>query len=418
MKTFSNKNFILLGHLLLVKPACIAGIPFLFLMDEGINILRTLFFGYLVLMFFKNMMEVKWNRLFIVTMLVLASSVWEVIATYRAGVKITDWGVIGNSIGILLFAYMGLSLDKETYLKGTTEVFGSYVIINTISVVLFPHGMYASSLYEGNYFLGYRTSWFVIYLLAVFLACYMYEREKTESSKKWATWVAVCAFLSMAIVWTVTGIFSIGLAALFYAYWKKKDTAGLSVPAIMLIEAFVFYEVIIRRQQEHFGFILENVFHKDVTLTARTRIWDNAIAVIQNRGFRGVGRLSPAEVRLLLGFGASHPHCRYLYITMAFGIVGIVLYLLQIYASGAGDLGDEDKGKARVFAAAFIAMMTAAQVESFHSTSAYLFPMLLIIAAAHDEAKLKEPAVRKEKQKRKLRRYSYVVGPRHPISYR
>lgn len=257
------------------------------------------------------------------------------------------------------------------------------MLINCLTVILFPAGMYATTKYSQNFFLSYRTAWFVIYLLALTTTLLWNANVGSRFTKRFAIVVAVAAALSMILQWTATGLLciSIGGLVLLYCTWKKRNPFKIST--VMLTEAAAFWAIVIARLMDMFSFLLVNILHKDVTLTFRTRIWDNALAAIQQNLLTGVGRLDAAQMEAILGYGVSHPHNRYLYVTLCFGIIGLALFLLIVYYANKGTINPHRVREGRIMMAAFIALLSAAQVESLSATGGYAIPLYLIAAALH-----------------------------------
>lgn len=187
----------------------------------------------------------------------------------------------------------------------------------------------------------------------------------------------------MILQWTATGLFcfSIGGLVLLYCTWKKRNP--FKITTVMITEAAAFWTIVIARLMDMFSFLLVNILHKDVTLTFRTRIWDNALAAIQQNLLTGVGRLDAAQMEAILGYGVSHPHNRYLYVTLCFGIIGLALFLLIVYYANKGTINPHRVREGRIMMAAFIALLSAAQVESLSATGGYAIPLYLIAAALH-----------------------------------
>ena len=79
----------------------------------------------------------------------------------------------------------------------------------------------------------------------------------------------------------------------------------------------------------------------------------------------------------------SHPHNRYLYVTLCFGIIGLALFLLIVYYANKGTINPHRVREGRIMMAAFIALLSAAQVESLSATGGYAIPLYLIAAALH-----------------------------------
>ena len=338
MRYFRNPNFISFCFLILIKPGCISGIPALGILDTLLNMIRIMLVLFTLIVLFKNAQLLPVNRLFGVTMLVVASILWEPISTLTGGGSIADFGALMNDLGIALVCYIGLRAGYDSFIEGVAKVSGAYVLINCLTVILFPAGMYATTKYSQNFFLSYRTAWFVIYLLAL-------------------------------------------TTMLLYCTWKKRNPFKIST--VMLTEAAAFWAIVIARLMDMFSFLLVNILHKDVTLTFRTRIWDNALAAIQQNLLTGVGRLDAAQMEAILGYGVSHPHNRYLYVTLCFGIIGLALFLLIVYYANKGTINSHRVREGRIMMAAFIALLSAAQVESLSATGGYAIPLYLIAAALH-----------------------------------
>lgn len=391
MRYFRNPNFISFCFLILIKPGCISGIPALGILDTLLNMIRIMLVLFTLIVLFKNAQLLPVNRLFGVTMLVVASILWEPISTLTGGGSIADFGALMNDLGIALVCYIGLRAGYDSFIEGVAKVSGAYVLINCLTVILFPAGMYATTKYSQNFFLSYRTAWFVIYLLALTTTLLWNANVGSRFTKRFAIAVAVAATLSMILQWTATGLFcfSIGGLVLLYCTWKKRNPFKIST--VMLTEAAAFWAIVIARLMDMFSFLLVNILHKDVTLTFRTRIWDNALAAIQQNLLTGVGRLDAAQMEAILGYGVSHPHNRYLYVTLCFGIIGLALFLLIVYYANKGTINSHRVREGRIMMAAFIALLSAAQVESLSATGGYAIPPYLIAAALHSrEGRRKE----------------------------
>ena len=381
MRYFRNPNFISFCFLILIKPGCISGIPVLGILDTLLNMIRIMLVLFTLIVLFKNAQLLPVNRLFGVTMLVVASILWEPISTLTGGGSIADFGALMNDLGIALVCYIGLRAGYDSFIEGVAKVSGAYVLINCLTVILFPAGMYATTKYSQNFFLSYRTAWFVIYLLALTTTLLWNANVGSHFTKRFAIAVAVAATLSMILQWTATGLFcfSIGRTG------RMGNRVGhIAVHrAFMLTEAAAFWAIVIARLMDMFSFLLVNILHKDVTLTFRTRIWDNALAAIQQNLLTGVGRLDAAQMEAILGYGVSHPHNRYLYVTLCFGIIGLALFLLIVYYANKGTINPHRVREGRIMMAAFIALLSAAQVESLSATGGYAIPLYLIAAALH-----------------------------------
>lgn len=144
MRYFRNPNFISFCFLILIKPGCISGIPVLGILDTLLNMIRIMLVLFTLVVLFKNAQLLPVNRLFGVTMLVVASILWEPTSTLIGGGSIADFGALMNELGIALVCYIGLRAGYDSFIEGVAKVSGAYVLINCLTVILFPAGMYAT----------------------------------------------------------------------------------------------------------------------------------------------------------------------------------------------------------------------------------------------------------------------------------
>lgn len=381
MRYFGKSWFIAICFFILIKPGCISGMAMLAPLDTLLNLLRILLVLYALMVFAKNMLVLPKNRLLCVFLFILVSILWEPLSTFLNGKGTADIGALMNNLGIALIAYMGLRVDYDSFIEGIAKITGAYVIINCITVILFPGGLYATEKYTQNFFLSYRTSWLVIYLLALTAVLLWNENVHSHSSKRLVVFVVLSATVSMVMQWTATGLFCFTLAGIILVIYSWREKKPLEISCIMLAEAAAFWLVVIARLMDMFSFLLVTILKKDLTLTFRTRIWDNALKTISEHLIIGVGRLDATQMRTFLGFGASHPHNHYLYVTLCFGVVGLVLFLLTVYFANKGKILQGRLQEGRILMAAFIVLLSAGQVESFSATGGYIIPLYLIAAS-------------------------------------
>lgn len=390
MRYFRQSWFIALCFFILIKPGCISGMSVLAPLDTVLNLLRILLVLFEILVFIKSMSVVQKNRLLGVFFLVLLSILWEPASTVLNGKNIADVGALLNNLGIALTTYMGLRVNYDAFIEGIAKITGAYVILNCLTVILFPAGMYATAKYTQNFFLGYRTAWFAIYLLALTAVLMWNANVRTQASKWFAVTVVLAAAVSMIIQWTATGLFCFVLGGIVFAIFSRTARKPLGIFWILLGEAAVFWLVVIARMMEKFSFLLVTILKKDLTLTFRTRIWDKALIAIQKYFLIGVGRLDTGQMRSILGYGASHPHNHYLYVTLCFGVVGLVLFLLTVYFANKGKVNYGRLQEGRIMMASFVTLLSAGQVESFSATGGYIIPIYLIAAAIHCKAGMRK----------------------------
>lgn len=393
MKQFKQVWFIVLGYMLLIKPGCIAGMPELALLDKAIDVFRIALLGITIVSFLQ--MKIKVNKLLGAVALTMLLEISKIGIGYIHHGTFSGWGTVLNVAGMSLFTYVALITDYKTFLKGCSLLTGSYVLINWLTVILFPGGLYSTLQYTQNFFLSYRTAWFPIYLWAVVVTLLWCEVEKSTFSKVWSGIVIAGVFISMVMVWTATGIacLAIGAIALLIMKFRKKGVC-ISIGQLFLVEGVAFYLLVIARAQEVFEYFIVTILKKDITMSERLRVWDSALELIGENFWFGVGDLSSNEMRALLGFGVSHAHNIYLNLCLCYGIAVTVIFFFLVYYVNSGKPTNETVGQKKIMMAGMVALLTAGLVESYTSIISLVYPMLLIAASIETQKSVKRRKIR------------------------
>lgn len=379
MKAFHNKWFVFFSMMFLFKPGVLSGISSLGVIDSLFDIMRILLCFICGLLLIKSAIPV--NKASIVLGLIACNEVWKILSSLINGTSYTDWGSTLNVFGISIFTYLALRQSPKAFFKGGSLLLGSYVVINTLTVFLFPNGMYASSMYTMNFFLSYRTAWFVFYLEAAFLCLLNNELYPSKEAKSWLVFVLLCEYLSMIKVWTATGLLCITLGLLLVYLWKKKRIPSFSVKAIILVEMILCAIIVLFHMQEKFSFLIVGILKKDITFSQRVRIWNNALNAVLKSPWIGYGAMNTSRAVSILGYGVNHAHCYYLNTALYYGIIGLGLGLYTIYYAFSGQAKNKiEQSVEYINLGMLISLMTAFQVESMMSIGYYLCMMYIVVA--------------------------------------
>ena len=387
MKAFHNKWFVFFSMMFLFKPGVLSGISSLGVIDSLFDIMRILLCFICSLLLIKSAIPV--NKASIVLGLIACNEVWKILSSLINGTSYTDWGSTLNVFGISIFTYLALRQSPKAFFKGGSLLLGSYVVINTLTVFLFPNGMYASSMYTMNFFLSYRTAWFVFYLEAAFLCLLNNELYPSKEAKSWLVFVLVCEYLSMIKVWTATGLLCITLGLLLVYLWKKKRIPSFSVKAIILVEMVLCAIIVLFHMQEKFSFLIVGILKKDITFSQRVRIWNNALNAVLKSPWIGYGAMNTSRAVSILGYGVNHAHCYYLNTALYYGIIGLGLGLYTIYYAFSGQATNKiERSVEYINLGMLISLMTAFQVESMMSIGYYLCMMYIVVAYLNSKKQL------------------------------
>lgn len=216
------------------------------------------------------------------------------------------------------------------------------ILIDFATMLLFPNGLYSSTMYSNNWFLGYKSARlpFIFAMMGIDTCIDITEKGNVSLS----TWLF--SVISFYELWKSDsmGAFA-GVVILFGGIVisnSVKENSNLNKAIYYLLNykfflpvysVIVFLTVIVQNS----GFILyivQNVFHKDPTLTTRTMAWEAFIRLINKNPWFGYGYLPTEQYQYLANnIYVTSAHNMVLSLLITGGIVGIVIYIFLIISS-------------------------------------------------------------------------------------
>lgn len=239
--------------------------------------------------------------------------------------------LIGEMVRVL--SYLVVAMMVEYYVKKQAKIlvcalvflYEFLVIVNFITILLFPTGMYETELQWENYFLGFRNT-FALY----FIPCMTFEIIWAKFVGKWRRAIimfTVClvsaVFSASATCLLITVAYIVLFATRIYCYKIFNVISG------MFFYLAAFFAVVILRLQS----LLEPLFNalgRNITMTGRTLIWDYTIQKIMQSPLTGYGKQS-AEYRIAQipnVYGASHAHNLILEHLYCGGVIQLILLIV------------------------------------------------------------------------------------------
>ena len=224
----------------------------------------------------------------------------------------------------LCFLYdMGNEKSKLHFLKSLYRYLYFIIVINFISVLLFPNGLYFIQ-YNSNkhFFLGHRNNSIEYIIPALFI-------EMLIKNKKITLLYIIC-LLTTIITWSVNAIVVL-VFMLFYSCFLSNGVTKKIINEFNLLIAFLSIDIgiVVFRLQYLFKHIIVDVFHKTLDFTGRTKIWDKSISWIKKSPIIGYGYEDPLYKLRKIGHSNScHNYLLdYLYIG---GIIELLIMIIII----------------------------------------------------------------------------------------
>lgn len=249
-------------------------------------------------------------------------------------------------IGSLFFLEYGLRKNARDFLNVILHVMEIIIILNLLTIIIFPNGMYQTEAYTQNYLLGYDNTHIGFQMMLLTLSCiYSFTYHKRLMFRTFFMFFIV--LISTLLTMSITALIGLGVGFLGMLYLvrgeRKKAKRGtiiftpLFATAILIIGSKILIDGKIFTSAKAF---IANLFDKDITLSARTIIWSNSLKQISMRPWWGNGYELPDTVSSKLvdlsgqsGWGVS-PHNTCLMVLYTGGIVlaaAVVMIILMLH---------------------------------------------------------------------------------------
>lgn len=274
------------------------------------------------------------------------------------------------------------SLEKEEindFLKGFTIYLKLLVYINFITVLLFPNGFYGGikSEFETYYFLGHNNTAIKIILPAIiFSALYDFRTKNIITHKTWL--LLIVSFINVTITWSNTsmiGLFIVFVMFLYITFFKKRLKI-FNNKLLFFIPIILFAVLIIIGRFEFVRFLIEDILHKDMSLTGRTLIWDNSLEAIKDSFVYGYGY--GVKIYDIIPMSSTPNSCHNYFLDLLFrgGILHLLVQIIMNYLA-LKELKFDDNEKAVIYIA-LIAYFVMWQVSIFITDGVSLMFIILL----------------------------------------
>lgn len=221
-------------------------------------------------------------------------------------------------------------------LKGFSFLLLIYIVINFITIYIFPDGMYQNDLYTQNWFLGYKNVMIRTILpgITLIILCAIHDYGKVVFMDYFLIGIAM---ISIYLTKSSTSLVMMVVFVLGILFWSlKRKEYNFSLFKCFIVTMCISVAFTMFSLQSFLSSILESLFEKDVTFTGRTYVWAYTLLRLMSSPFIGFGWHSTDEWREVLGFyyitaGFSHPHNFILYMLLQGGLIYLGLFIYLCY---------------------------------------------------------------------------------------
>lgn len=233
----------------------------------------------------------------------------------------------------------GNYIDK---LKVWRNILTILILLDFLTMVLYPSGLYASDMYSNNWFLGYKSARLPFIFAMLGIDTYIDITEKGKVNK--ITWLS--ALIACYELWKSDSMGALaGMMVLFggiiisnvvreESYLNKVLYNLLNYKCFLPIYGIIVFLTVIVQNSGLILYVVQNLFHKDPTLTTRTMAWMTFAQLINRNPWFGYGFLPTDQYQFLTNnIYVTSAHNMVLSLLLTGGIAGIIIYILIIISS-------------------------------------------------------------------------------------
>lgn len=263
-------------------------------------------------------------------------------------------------------------------------VYYAFIIVNAITLIVFPGALYYSETGMRNWFLGDRNV-FIAYLIPALCVALLRDEMRGQKISLGTIILWAMSFAELVFVWSATSLtvyFALSLL-LFGIVVANSVKCRLNIRVYLIIVTVVFLAFVVFRLQDYAAAFIVQVLQKDLSLTGRTFIWDEAMAIIAANPLFGQGM---QQVITLIpvwdgDFSVLHAHSFYLQVLCVGGFVGFAFLVSFFLLSTRGIEEFRMSRSAAVVSVCVGAALLGLCFDYYHATS---FCVLISLMAFFD----------------------------------
>lgn len=234
-------------------------------------------------------------------------------------------------LGICALVDYEIKVKDDKFLNTVIFVLGIYFLINFISIIMYPTGIYINSTgYSKNWILGYKNA-HIQYIFPLNLAFFMKSLIKKNKISISCYILLILSIISSILVNNSTAIIGLFLI-LAFSVFVNSNSRIINPKYMLLIPVILFFLIVIFRVQNIFGFIFVDLLDRDITLTGRIYIWDGVIKAISSRRIIGYG-ITPFVFITKSSLSIYSTHSLILDIVYRTGFLGVLVFILYLKES-------------------------------------------------------------------------------------
>lgn len=273
-------------------------------------------------------------------------------------------------LSLVLFVSTAPKKDLKLILKIISYLMSFYVVLNFITMLVFPNGLYSDNM-RGAWILGIGNQ-FGFFMVPTIIMNAIVSWIKVKKISYFTIFIAIISFFSAFLADSMTGvtIITILTVMLLLLKYDKYNITTLNFNKLMIIYLLVWLFLILFNNFEFFEYLFVEVLNRNMTLSGRTSIWNITVEEIKNSLFVGHG--INTEISLLNGTNFV-AHNLILQVLLDSGIIGFGLFLILFLISGRKLNKNSGNKLALILSIGIFSILVGGLTESYRLTFLILF---------------------------------------------
>lgn len=233
---------------------------------------------------------------------------------------------MASILTLCLIIDYGIKYDLKHILRAFILILSVLCLTNTLSVILYPHGLYMNSTgYIANWVLGYKNT-LILFLMPWVISSILYSLIYKNKLTLWSIFTIIITVVNIVLINSSTAIIGVGIIIIYLLFEKIINKFNVfNSWSYLGFYIASFFGLVIFRIQKLASLLIVNILHKELTFTGRIYIWDSVLKAIKYRPLLGYGNITYVYNRFI-----STTHNSLLDILYRSGIIGLILYLSVI----------------------------------------------------------------------------------------
>ena len=245
-------------------------------------------------------------------------------------------GTYSSIIAMCLYLNYAIVYKCKESIKTLNNIYLLLIIINFCTLLIFPKGMYKTSLYSTNWFFKYDNVHMYMYFPAMLIGYINLQMQDNDKKLK-IVWFMEIFLVAFGVLFCHSATTMVSCAVLvIYLLCKKAINTRYFFNAknYLIIYVVTFFTIVVYRLQNIFSWFIVGVLKKDLTFTTRTVLWDRIVKYIYEKPIIGYG-IENTEVfrKKMKGEFYTHAHNTTYDILYKGGILALFFHIVLLIES-------------------------------------------------------------------------------------